>query len=61
MEGDQSRGRPTGVKERENANLEVEVQQLVKDPEGNIIFDGKVKHVYSFDNGLIKAMGIEPY
>lgn len=52
---------PTGFKERENGSLEVEVQQLVKDFEGNTIFDGRVKHIYSFENGLIETMDIEPF
>jgi hypothetical protein len=52
---------PTGFKERENGSLEVEVQQLVKDFEGNTIFDGRVKHIYSFENGLIATMDIEPF
>ncbi len=50
---------PIGFTERENGSLEVEVQQKVKDLEGNLIFDGKVKHVYTFAEGLIKTMDIE--
>lgn len=48
-----------GFTERENERLEVLVQQKVKDLEGNSIFDGTVKHVYTFDSGLIKTMDIE--
>ena len=50
---------PTGFTERENGSLEVKVHQNVKDLEGNLIFDGIVKHVYRFENGLIKTMDIE--
>jgi hypothetical protein len=50
---------PTGFRERENGTLEVEVDQLVKDLDGNIVFDGKVKHVYTIGDGLIKQMDIE--
>ena len=50
---------PVGFRERANGNLEVEVAQLVKDLEGNVIFDGKVKHVYVIDNGLLQHMDIE--
>lgn len=50
---------PVGFHERENGTLEVEVNQLVKDPEGNILFDGKVKHVYVINDGLLQQMDIE--
>jgi hypothetical protein len=50
---------PIGFNERQNGILEVEVLQKVKDLQGNTIFDGTVKHVYTFENGLIKTMDIE--
>ena len=50
---------PVGFHERENGTLEVQVDQLVKDLAGNILFDGKVKHIYVIDNGLIEQMDIE--
>ena len=50
---------PTGFNERPNDGLEVVVHQVVKDLEGNLMFDGTVKHIYSFENGLIKTMDIE--
>lgn len=50
---------PVGFNERPNGSLEVEVRQKVKDLEGNSIFDGTVKHVYTFEDGLIKTMDIE--
>src|SRR4051794_45767 len=46
--------KPVGFRERENGNLEVEVNQLVKDLQGNILFDGKVKHVYVINDGLLQ-------
>ena len=51
--------RPVGFDERENGSLEVLVDQKVKDLQGNSVFDGMVKHVYTFENGLIKTMDIE--
>src|SRR5581483_8815678 len=51
---------PVGFCERENGTLEVEVNQLVKDWEGNILFDGKVFHVYVINDGLIQKMDVEP-
>ena len=50
---------PVGFTERDNGSLEVLVRQKVKDLKGNSIFDGNVKHVYSFEEGLIKTMDIE--
>lgn len=50
---------PVGFRERENGTLEVEVDQLVKDLEGNILFDGKVKHVYVINDDLLQQMDIE--
>ncbi len=50
---------PVGFNERVNGSLEVEVHQKVKDQEGILIFDGTVKHIYSFEEGLIKTMDIE--
>ena len=50
---------PVGFTERQNGSLEVEVHQKVKDLEGNSMFDGTVKHVYTFGDGLIKTMDIE--
>lgn len=50
---------PVGFRDRENGNLEVKVHQNVKDLEGNIIFDGAIRHIYTFQDGLIKTMDIE--
>ena len=50
---------PVGFREGENGTLEVEVDQLVKDMEGNIIFDGRVIHEYTIIDGLIQQMEIK--
>jgi hypothetical protein len=50
---------PVGFTVRPNGNLEVKVHQKVKDLAGNSMFDGTVKHIYSFEDGLIKKMDIE--
>lgn len=50
---------PVGFDERENGSLEVKVHQNVKDLQGALIFDGMVKHIYTFQDGLIKTMDIE--
>lgn len=51
---------PIRFTERQNGSLEVEVHQHVKDMQGNSMFDGKVKHIYTFEDGLIKRMDVEP-
>ena len=51
--------KPVGFTVREDGRLEVEVDQQVKDLEGKEIFNGKVKHVYRFEDGFIKTMDIE--
>ncbi|MEO7214760.1 nuclear transport factor 2 family protein [Mucilaginibacter sp.] len=50
---------PETIKPLQDGRLLVEVRQVVKDLEGNMVFDGPVKHVYEFEGGLIKKMVIE--
>lgn len=50
---------PLGIQERADGTFEVEVHQLVKDLEGNILFDGKVKHIYTINDRLLQQMDIE--
>jgi hypothetical protein len=48
-----------GFTETPNGSLAVEVHQIVKELNGTLIFDGTVKHIYTFEEGLIKTMDIE--
>jgi hypothetical protein len=51
---------PVSIKERADGRIEVEVQQTVKDLQGNVLFDGPVKHIYTFSsNDKVKHMEIE--
>ena len=50
---------PTGINERQNGAIEVTVHQVVKDLQGNLIFDGTVKHVYTIQDNLLQKMDIE--
>lgn len=52
---------PMAFVERTNGTIEVEVDQLVKDLESNVLLDGKVKHVYIIKDSLIQRMDIEQY
>ena len=50
---------PVDFEEREDGKIEVEVHQLVKDLQGDVLFEGKVKHIYTIKDGLIENMDIE--
>ena len=50
---------PLEFNEREDGTLEIIVHQIVKDLEGNLMFDGKVKHIYTLEDGLLRRMDIE--
>ena len=50
---------PVGFNERQNGTLEITVHQIVKDLQGNLMFDGTVKHIYMVENGLLRRMDIE--
>ena len=51
--------KPQTITLRENGKVEVLVHQLVKDLEGNVLFDGDVKHVYEVKKDLLFQMDIE--
>ncbi len=50
---------PVAFIERPNGSLEVTVHQKVADLQEALLFDGMVKHIYAFEDGLIKTMDIE--
>ncbi len=50
---------PIGFNERQNGTLEVTVHQTVKDLQGNLLFDGAVKHIYTIQDDLLRKMDIE--
>ncbi len=50
---------PTGFAPRTDGRLEVAVHQVVKDQQGQVLFDGPVRHLYTIEEGLIKQMDIE--
>jgi ketosteroid isomerase-like protein len=49
---------PETITEAADGRVDVEVRQLVKDLGGEILSDGAVRHIYSFQGGLIAAMEI---
>jgi nuclear transport factor 2 (NTF2) superfamily protein len=50
---------PLCFKVLEDGRLEVQVHQTVKSQEGELIFDGYLKHTYTFKDGLIQKMEIQ--
>lgn len=50
---------PVNINERADGKIDVDVHQVAKDLEGKLLFDGMLKHIYTFNNGLITMMEIE--
>ncbi len=50
---------PIGFIERPNGTFEITVLQKVKDLEGNLLFDGIVKHIITIQDNLFRRMDIE--
>ena len=50
---------PVELNERLDGTIEVQVHQVVKDLEGNQMFDGIVKHIYTIQDKLLRRMDIE--
>jgi ketosteroid isomerase-like protein len=49
---------PQGFSQEETGEIVVEVHQVVRDLDGNLLLDGMVQHVYRIENGLILRMDI---
>jgi len=50
---------PIEFNKRQNGNVEIRVHQVVKDLQGNLLFDGTVKHIYTLEDSLLRRMDIE--
>lgn len=50
---------PVGFNERQDGPLEIMIHQKVKDLQGNTIFDGIVKHIYTLQDNLLRRMHME--
>ena len=49
---------PVGFDTDEMGRAVVEVHQVVRDLEGNVIAEGMVEHIYLIEDGLIRSMEI---
>lgn len=50
---------PEAFTELEDGRIDTLVKQVVKDLQGNTVFNGFVKHIYTIKDGLICTMEIE--
>ena len=49
---------PTGFSEEPDGAVVVDVHQVVRDKEGNVMAERDVQHVYVFRDGLASAMDV---
>jgi hypothetical protein len=49
---------PAHLETGDDGRITVDVHQVVRDLDGNVVSDGHVKHVYTFRDGLIAHMEI---
>jgi hypothetical protein len=51
---------PLSFQPRPGGEIAVAVHQLIKDHQGQILSDSQVTHTYSFEEGKVRSMVIEP-
>lgn len=49
---------PLGFEVDDDGRVVVDVHQVVRDLEGTVLSDGRVRHVYTFRGGLVERMDI---
>lgn len=50
---------PIQFRQTEDGRIDITVHQVVHDLEGNLLVDQIIHHIYTIENGLIKAMEIK--
>lgn len=50
---------PVGFAARPDGAIAVDVHQVVRGPDGAVLSDGRVVHVYTFRDGLVERMDVE--
>jgi ketosteroid isomerase-like protein len=50
---------PVSFRARPDGEIAVGVRQVIKDLTGQVLSDGQVTHVYTFEDGKVQAMVIE--
>jgi hypothetical protein len=51
---------PMAIVTRPDGAVAVDVHQVVRSPEGALLSDGRVVHVYALRDGLVARMDVEP-
>ena len=51
---------PTAFAERPDGRIAVTVHQVVRAPDGALLAEGDVVHVYALRDGLVERMDVEP-
>jgi hypothetical protein len=51
---------PVGFEVDDEERVVVDVHQVVRDLDGDVLSDGRVRHVYTLREGLVGRMDIEP-
>jgi hypothetical protein len=49
---------PVGFAQDDEGRVVIDVDQVVRDLDGNVISEGRVQHVYTFRDGLVERMDI---
>ncbi len=50
---------PVSFQERPDGQIAVGVHQIIKELNGQVVRDGQVYHLYTFENGKVRTMVIE--
>ena len=50
---------PLGFAEAADGRVAVEVRQVVRSPDGALLSDGRVRHTYAIEGGLVRRMEID--
>ncbi|GAB3992069.1 hypothetical protein GCM10028807_24330 [Spirosoma daeguense] len=50
---------PLAFETRPDGQIAINVRQLIKDLDGNVLSDSLLNHVYRFENGKVRTMTIE--
>ncbi|RYE59177.1 MAG: nuclear transport factor 2 family protein, partial [Sphingobacteriales bacterium] len=50
---------PVSFQVRSEREIAVDVHQVIKDLSGQVLSDGQVTHVYTFEEGKVRTMNIE--
>jgi nuclear transport factor 2 (NTF2) superfamily protein len=50
---------PVGFESRPDGRVAVEVDQTIRDREGALLGEGRVRHVYALRDGLVVSMDVE--